>query len=78
MVANKRVRSKPLIQVANTVTVVNGTPIPVNGVARRKQNHGHTQMYLQQLSALHASGVLTDEEFSAVKQRLLGHEGLHS
>ncbi len=78
MVANKRVRNKPLIRVANTVAVANGTPAAVNGTAGRKHNHGSTQAYLQQVSALHASGVLTDEEFSAVRQRLLGHEGLHS
>jgi hypothetical protein len=77
MVANKRVRSKPLIRVANTATVVNGAQAAVNGMAGRKPNHGSTQVYLQQVSALHASGVLTDEEFSVVKQRLLGHAGLH-
>ncbi len=77
MVANKRVRSKPLIRVANTAAVVNGNPVTVNGTTRNRHNHGSTQGYLQQVSALHASGVLTDEEFSAVKQRLLGHEGLH-
>jgi hypothetical protein len=27
---------------------------------------------LQQLAALHSSGVLTDEEFAAAKQKLLG------
>jgi hypothetical protein len=28
--------------------------------------------YLRQLSTLHAAGILTDDEFSAVKGRLLG------
>ncbi len=78
MVANKRVRSKPLIRVTSSVTVINGTPVTVNGTTRNRHNHGSTQVYLQQVSALHASGVLTDEEFSAVKQRLLGPGGLNS
>jgi hypothetical protein len=28
--------------------------------------------YLRQLSTLHAAGILTDEEFSAARARLLG------
>jgi hypothetical protein len=45
------------------------TPTSSYSMSRRQPE---LTMYLRQLSALHAAGVLTDEEFSAASGRLFG------
>jgi len=73
MVAEKRSRSKPLIRTTTMIPPVTGVWSAGNGgPVKRQQNHGNTQARLKQLSELYMSGVLTDEEYAAAKQRLLG------
>jgi hypothetical protein len=48
-----------------------GYAIPVSPSASSASQPEMT-MYLRQLSTLHAAGILTDEEFSAARGRLMG------
>jgi hypothetical protein len=48
-----------------------GLSIPVSPFTR-SASHPELMMYLRQLCALHAAGILTEEEFSAARGRLMG------
>jgi len=76
-----------LLRVAARTAVVAGTATAVSGSVARRQEEKHAGQQaaapaapaagdptaqLQQLAALHAQGVLTDEEFAAAKAKALG------
>ena len=88
MIAKRRARKRSLIRSHVMNTAMPKTLSSMGGVmaigskdlgyAKPFQSHSRPVLqtditaYLRQLSILHAAGILTDEEFSAARERLFG------
>lgn len=57
---------------ANAMETVNATPAPAPAPQPQQALDDDMITQLERLGALHAQGILTDEEFSAQKAKLLG------
>ena len=58
---------------ANAMETVNATPAPAAAAQPQQASPADDMItQLERLGALHAQGILTDEEFSAQKAKLLG------
>ena len=83
MIAGRRARTRPLIRAARSVVIASSL-FAAEGMSGRSPGNktarqdgaavfpSESMKYLQQLSTLQAAGLLTDEEVSAAKRRLLG------